>query len=78
MGAQHTVKPGDTLWEVRSERAGNTTMRRKVARPVYIVEVHDNHVVARWNGNTPQRFSFYSVARWRRTEPKREASVMRL
>ncbi len=70
MVAFHTVKPGDTLYEVRSERMGNTTMRRQACRPVYIVEVHERHVVARWNGNEPQRYSARSVESWRRSEPK--------
>lgn len=75
MVAQNAVKPGDTLFEVRREKAGNTTLRRTVVRPVHIVEVHEDHVIARWNGNAPKRFSYRAVLQWRRTEPKAQPSV---
>lgn len=73
--APHTVKPGDVLYEVRSERAGNTTMRRQATRPVYIEEVHEDHVIARWNGNPAKRFGFKAVLSWRRSAPKPKPSV---
>ncbi len=76
MVAFHTVKPGDTLYEVRSERAGNTTMRRQAVRPVYIVEVHKYFVMARWNGNEPRAFGYRAVENWRRTKPKKKPSTI--
>jgi hypothetical protein len=70
MVAFHTVKPGDTLYDCRMVKAGHTTMRRMSVWDVCIVSVHENHVIAKWNGNPEKRFSRRDVERWRRTPPK--------
>jgi hypothetical protein len=75
MVAWSTVKVGDRLWEVRSERAGNTTMRRQAIRPVDIVEVHESHVIARWNGNSPRLYGRRYVEGLKRNEPAHKPDI---
>ena len=70
MVAFHTVKPGDTLYDTRMVKAGNTTLRRRAVWDVVIVSVHEHHVIAKWNGNPEKRYSARDVERWRRTQPK--------
>jgi hypothetical protein len=70
MVAFHTVKPGDTLYECHREKMGNTTMSRMGCWPLKVLEVHENHVVASWNGNPPRSFSRFNVKQWRRTPLK--------
>lgn len=69
MVALTALKPGDILYEVSREKAGNTTMTRTVCRPVKIIEVHENHVLASWNGNPPRKFFGATISRWRRSKP---------
>lgn len=73
MVAFHTVKPGDRLYDCRRQKMGNTTMTQLACWDVRVLEVHDRHVVARWNGNAPTSFGVRDVERWRRTEPKQKS-----
>lgn len=66
-----SLKPGDIVWDVRKERAGNTTMRRTAIRKVQIVEVHAEHVIASWNGNPARKFFAATVRGWKRNKPAR-------
>jgi hypothetical protein len=70
------VKPGDVLYDVHSERMGNTTMRRLGWWRVYIVSVAEDgrSVMARWNGNPEKKYYRQDVARWRLSIPKKLAA----
>lgn len=70
-----SVKAGDVLYSVTTERAGNTSMRRVAVRKVYVKEVdHENkRALCSWNGNTPSWFYARQVRRWRRSPPKERA-----
>lgn len=48
------VKPGMTLLDIHSERAGNTTMRRLGCWKVEIVDVDAEGATVRWNSNPPR------------------------
>ena len=72
MVAIAALKPGDVVYAVSSQKMGNTTMRRKVAHGVRIIEVHPDHVIGSWNGNPPRRFPEFSVRQWRRSKPNTE------
>lgn len=50
------LEAGMSVWSVSRVNMGNTTLKTVVVHPVIIVEVHDNHVIATWNGNAPRRF----------------------
>lgn len=70
--ALSALKPGDVVFDVRREQAGNTTRRRLSCWEVRILEVHPEEQAATvsWNGNPPRR----ARARdgkfpWRRTRP---------
>lgn len=71
MVAFHTVKAGDRLFECRHQKMGNTTMSQLACWDVKVVEVHEHHVIAAWNGNPPKRFGRCSVEKWRRSPPKK-------
>ncbi len=54
-----TLKAGDVLYDVHSEQAGNTTMRREgcwlvSVREVGITEKGTPYALLSWNGNTPR------------------------
>ena len=36
---------------------------------VVIKEVHDNHVIASWNGNAPRRFGETAITGWKKEKP---------
>lgn len=55
-------------WDSRVNM-GNTTLKTVVVHPVVIVEVHDNHVIATWNGNAPRRFGESVVKGWKKEKP---------
>ena len=47
------VNAGDTLWDCRYTKAGNTTMKRWSCWTLYVVSVNreERSAVIRWNGN---------------------------
>jgi hypothetical protein len=75
MVAYSTVKPGDILYQVVSQRAGNTTLRRQAVFTVAIVEVGEHSCTVRWNGNAPRRMSKREVEKLRRNRPKPKPSL---
>ena len=54
-----SLKPGDVLYDVHSERAGNTTRRREGVWECYVRAVDPNGqwVEISWNGNPERRFA---------------------
>ncbi|MEW0691494.1 hypothetical protein AB0U74_18930 [Escherichia coli] len=50
------LESGMQVWSVTRTKMGNTTISTVIVHPVVIIEIHDNHVIARWNGNAPRRF----------------------
>lgn len=70
--ALSALKPGDVVYSVSTERAGNTTLRRTVCRTVTIKEVdaEKGTVLASWNGNTAKTFrACGGKLPWRRSKP---------
>lgn len=64
-----SLKPGDLVFNVEKTKMGNTTLKTISIYPVKIIEVHENHVIASWNGNAPKRFGENSVSKWKKKEP---------
>ena len=54
-----SLKAGDVLYDVHSERAGNTTMRREGCWKCFVRAVDSNGkwVEISWNGNPARRFA---------------------
>jgi len=69
MVAFSTVKAGDTYWQKARVKMGNTTMSRTVVYPVKIIEVHDDHVIASWNSNTPKKMYERQITKLFRNKP---------
>ena len=59
-----SLKAGDVLYDVHSERAGNTTMRREGCWKCFVRAVDSNGkwVEISWNGNPARRFAAHSAA----------------
>lgn len=64
-----SLKEGDVVWSVSRQKMGRTSMMRTAVHSVRIHEVHEDHVVASWNGNRPKKFYPREIARWKRTKP---------
>lgn len=75
MVAWNTVKAGDYLYQVKSQRMGNTTMRRKAVFGVQIVSIdHEaGRAVVRWNGNAERTWRRHDIELLRRSKPKTES-----
>ena len=64
------LKVGDVLYDVHTERAGNTTMRREgvwtaIVREVGVTEEGTPYALISWNGNPPKRhLRTTSYTRW--------------
>lgn len=69
------LKPGQTVWSVESRRMGNTMMREKAIFAVRIIEVHEQSVIASWNGNKPGTFGLKSIQKWRVNKPERKPNI---
>ncbi|MBM5458686.1 hypothetical protein H8F21_14045 [Pseudomonas sp. P66] len=71
MVAITALKPDDVVYDVVSQKMGNTTMRRQAVFKVRIVSVAEDgrSVMACWNGNTARKHFESQVRKWRRTPP---------
>lgn len=69
-----TIKLGDELCDVHSEKAGHTTLRRMGCWPVYVKEIDatNRKALVSWNGNPAQwkRESYFSGSNIRRNPPE--------
>lgn len=65
------LKPGDVVFSVEKVKMGNTNLKTVSVFRVSIKEVHEHHVIASWNGNSPRRFGLNSIAKWKAKEPVR-------
>ncbi|MBW7689718.1 hypothetical protein [Enterobacter hormaechei] len=60
------LESGMQVWSVTRTKMGNTTISTVIVHPVVIIEIHDNHVIARWNGNAPRRFGETAIRGWKK------------
>lgn len=63
------LESGMQVWSVTRTKMGNTTITTVIVHPVVIIEIHDNHVIARWNGNAPRRFGETAIRGWKKEKP---------
>lgn len=61
------LQAGMTVYDVHRTRMGNTTMKTWGEWPVFIAEVGDKWVIARWNGN-PARKYFGTKFKWKKNK----------
>ena len=66
------IKAGMTLYDVRKEKMGNTTMSRTGVWKVRVMEVNPSsrQVLASWNGNSPKWYREYSITKFRKSPPE--------
>ena len=72
MTAFNTIKAGDTLYECRRQKMGNTTQSRTACWDVRVIEVDaaKRFALCSWNGNTPNWWSERRLNTTRRTPVK--------
>ncbi|MDI3438981.1 hypothetical protein QLG07_05920 [Erwinia sp. V90_4] len=64
-----SLKPGMVVYDVQRHRMGNTTVITHSVYKVRVIEVHDNHIIASWNGNPPGKIFESGVKRLKKNEP---------
>jgi hypothetical protein len=69
MATLSKLKPGDVLYDVHRHKMGNTTASTVGVWTVRVLEVHERHIVASWNGNRPERMFEWQVKKLRVSEP---------
>jgi len=69
MATLSKLKPGQILFETTRRTMGNTTMKTTSVYRIEVKEVHEDHVIASWNGNTPKRYPQFKIGGWRVTKP---------
>jgi hypothetical protein len=69
MATLSKLKPGDVLYDVHSHKMGNTTMSTMGCWAVRVIEVHEHHIVASWNGNPARTMNSMAVQKLRVSEP---------
>jgi hypothetical protein len=69
MAAFSKIKAGDTLYDCRRQRMGNTTMSRMACWTVKVIEVDQGRRQAfcSWNTNTPTWWSERKLSTLRRS-----------
>lgn len=75
MAKLEKIKAGDVLYDVHTERAGNTKIRVEGTWEVAVISVHPEgteeraypHAVCRWNGNRARVYTQYDLAKLRVT-----------
>lgn len=72
MATIRNLKAGQTVWSVERVKTPIRGMSREAVYPVYILEVHEDFVIASWNGNAGKRFSGRAVGKWRVKKPEKK------
>jgi hypothetical protein len=75
MASFDRIQPGQVLFTVTRQRAGNTTMTRQAVHSVVVVSVDKERrrCEACWNSNKPRTFFESSVKRWKVRDPRKSA-----
>lgn len=70
------LKPGQIVWRVLRRKMGNTTVSCGDLFQGKIVEVHEDHVIASWNGNKPEKFYPHQIKNWKVNRPEPKSYIM--
>ena len=71
-----SLNPGMVVYDLKRRRMGNTSVVTHCVYKVRVIEVHDNHILASWNGNSPVKIFESGVARLKKNEPVMIRSTM--
>lgn len=69
MATLRKLKAGDMLYDVHRHKMGNTTMSTVGVWTVRIIEVHERHIVASWNGNPATLMHEGEIKKLRTSKP---------
>ncbi len=77
MATIEKLKVGQTLYELRRQKMGNTNVSRKACFDVYVREIAEDKrsVMASWNGNPPRRYNAREVAKLRVKKPEKKGEL---
>lgn len=70
MATLSKLKPGDVLFDAHRYKMGNTTSTTMGIWEVRVIEVHETHIVASWNGNRAEYMSESTVKKLRVSKPE--------
>lgn len=65
---------GQTLYELRRQKMGNTTVSRTACYEVKVREIAEDKrsIMASWNGNPPRRYNVRDVAKLKVKKPEKK------
>lgn len=74
MASINRLKPGQIVYSVIKQKMGRTTISVGSLYTVLIKEVHEDYVIASWNGNPPHKYYLNEIKKWKvkKPEPKRQ------
>lgn len=64
------LKPGQILYDKHKYKMGNTNISTWGLWHVKVLEVHEDYIVASWNGNRPEKMYSQRVSKLKVKEPK--------
>lgn len=78
MASFDRINPGDVLYDVHREQAGNTMMRRTGCWEVRVISVNRAKRTAEcsWNGNPARTWYEWSLKKLRRSKPASKPSKL--
>lgn len=77
MAAIKNLKVGQTLWQVKRVKCGNTTRSVGCLYPVKVLEISEDlkSIKASWNNNPPRRYGISEVAKLKVSKPSPKGEV---
>jgi len=56
MATLSKLKQGQVIYDKHKYKAGNTSLKKWGVWEVEVIEVHEDHIIASWNGNKARKF----------------------
>ena len=77
MASIKNLEVGQTLYEVRRVKCGNSSVSRGALYTVRVVSIAEDFtsIIASWNNNAARKYSVRDVAKLRVSKPKPRSSV---
>jgi hypothetical protein len=72
------LKPGQTLWQIRRQKCGNTTVRMNCLFPVLVISIAEDgkSILASWNTNPARKMTAADVAKLKVKKPEPKGKVL--
>ena len=70
MALINKIKAGQTLYDVKKNAGVSSWVSKFSVWPVFVVSVHADYIVAKWNGNLATKMNLNEIKTLRVHEPK--------